>query len=113
VTSGSFTGADTERLDLGTFYLAGQVRLAWELSGPSDARAEFRLGTSRSIDAYTSESRGTSVRSWTEDFALHSDAALVLRPAPDHYRVTLTQRLPRGARDGYSGTFTLYMQDLD
>ena len=33
VASGSFDGAKTEHLDLGTLYLTGRVRLAWDLSG--------------------------------------------------------------------------------
>ena len=113
VTSGSFTGAETERLDLGTLYLTGQVRLAWDLSGPSDARAEFTLKSVRSTGANSSEGSSASVRSWKENFAAQSDAAFMLSREPDYYRVTLTQRLPRGARAGYAGTFTLYSENLD
>jgi len=113
VTSGNFTGTETERLVLGTFYLTGQVRLAWDISGPSDARAEFTLEAVRSTGANSTEGSGTSVRSWKENFAPQSDAALVLRLGPDYYLVTLTQRLPRGARAGYSGTFKLYTQNLN
>ena len=104
VISGRFTGAETERLDLGTLYLAGQVRVAWDLSGPSDARAEFELKV---------ESRSTSARSWKEEFAPQSDTALGLTVAPDYYRVTVSQLLrPRDAV-GYSGTFRLHTEDLD
>jgi len=113
VTSGRFTGAGTERLDLGTLYLTGQVRLAWDLSGPNDARAEFTLEAMRSTGANASEGHGASVRSWKENFAPQSNAALALTLEPDNYRVTLTQRLSRGASADYAGTFTLYTQKLD
>jgi hypothetical protein len=54
------------------------------------------------------------VRSWKENFAPQSNAALVLPTLePDNYRVTLTQRLSRGASAAYAGTFTLYTQKLD
>ena len=113
VTSGSFNGAKTEHLDLGTQYLTGRVRLAWDLSGPSDARAEFTLEVLRQIDATTSGGHGSSVRSWTEQFALQSNRALGMSLEPDYYRVTLTQALRPQDGVGYSGTFTLYTQDLD
>ena len=67
VTSGHFTGAETERLDLGTFYLAKEVRVAWDLSGPEDARAEFGLVVRRAPDAASVEGDGTSVRSWKDE----------------------------------------------
>jgi hypothetical protein len=113
VTSGSFNGAKTEHLDLGTQYLTGQVRLAWDLSGPSDARAEFTLEALRQIDAATSTGGGQAVRSWTEQFALQSDRALSMSLEPDYYRVTLSQALRPRDGVGYSGTFTLYTQDVD
>jgi hypothetical protein len=114
VTSGSFSGAETERLDLGTFTLAGQLRLAWELTGPSDARAEFTLEALRMTSANPSEGARASVRSWKENFAPQSDAGLlVYHLEPGDYRVTLTQRLPGGKDVGFAGPFTLSTQDLD
>ena len=103
VASGSFDGAKTEHLDLGTLYLTGRVRLAWDLSGPSDARAEFTLEALRQIDATTSGGGGSSVRSWTEQFALQSDRALGMSVDPDYYHVTLTQALRPRDGVGYSG----------
>jgi hypothetical protein len=113
VTTGSFNGAKTEHLDLGTQYLTGRVRLAWDLSGPSNARAEFTLEALRQIDATTSGGHGSSVSSWKENFALQSDRALGMSLEPDYYRVTLSQALRPRDGVGYSGTFTLYTQDLD
>jgi hypothetical protein len=112
VASGSFDGTRTQQLDLGTLYLTGRVRLAWDLSGPSDARSEFTLEAVRETDATSSSGVGSSRRSWKGYFALRSDRALEVTVEPDYYRVTLTQQLspPDGA--GYSGTFTLYTQDL-
>jgi hypothetical protein len=112
VTSGSFTGAETERLDLGTLYLTGQVRLAWDLSGPSDARAEFRLKAVRATDDDPSEGATVFVSSMNENFAPQSDAALEVFREPDYYRVTLVQKLRPPGGVGYAGTFTLYTQDL-
>jgi hypothetical protein len=114
VTSGHFTGAKTERLDLGTFYLVKGARLAWDLTGPGDARSEFRLLVQRAPDARSLEGYGTSLRSWKENFATRSGEALsVAVPEPGEYHVTLTQRLPRDGSVGYAGSFTLYTRDLD
>jgi rhodanese-related sulfurtransferase len=53
------------------------------------------------------------VRSWKENFSPQADEALVIGVRePDEYAVTLTQRVPQGAR-GFSGGFTLYTRDLD
>ena len=113
VTSGSFTGAETERLDLGTVYLVEGVRLAWDLTGPSDARAEFRLKVV-SISDVTPGTDETRVSSWKENFAPRSEDALVIGvPESGEYHVTLTQLVPRGAGVGYAGSFTLYTRDLD
>jgi hypothetical protein len=115
VTSGRFTGTQTERLELGTFYLARWAKVAWDLSGPDDARATFRLYVQRvRPDVQTSWARRSSVRSWDEGFALQSDKALIVSALePDEYRVILTQRLPRGSGAGYSGSFTFYTRDFD
>ena len=113
VASGSLDGTRTEHLDLGTLYLTGQVRLAWDLSGPSEARSEFTLEATRQIDATTSSSVASSRRSWKGDFALRSDRALEMFVEPDYYRVTLTQQLRPPGGAGCSGTFTVYTQDLD
>jgi hypothetical protein len=113
VTSGSFNGVKTEHLDLGTQYLTGRVRLAWDLSGPSDARAEFTLEALRQIDATSSGGQGSSMSSWKGQFPLQSDHALGMSLEPDYYRVTLSQALRPRDGVGYSGTFTLYTQDLD
>jgi hypothetical protein len=113
VASGRFSGAKTERLDLGTVYLVKGVRLAWDLTGSGDARAAFRLTVSR-ITSSSLETSATSVRSWKENFAARSDEALVVGvPEPGDYRVTLTQRVLRGSGVGYAGSFTLYTRDLD
>ncbi len=111
LTSGSFSGR-SERLDLGTVYLITQVRVAWRLSAPSDARAVFRLKTVRISDG-GSRTDETSVRSWKDSFAPRSDDALtlgVIEPGESH--ITLTQRVPRGAA-GYAGSFTLYTRDYE
>lgn len=113
VASGTLDGTRTEQLDLGTLYLTGRVRLAWDLSGPSDARSEITLEASHPIDATSSGSVASSRRSWKGDFALRPDDALGLDVEPDYYRVTLTQQLRPPDGVGYSGAFTLYTQDLD
>jgi hypothetical protein len=114
VTTGRMSGDQTTRQYLGTFYLVSQARLAWDLSGPSDARAEFKLMLARTLDAYNAEGHGTSVRSWKDDFTLHDAEALHVGGfEPGEYRITLTQRLPRGSSAGCTGTFTLYTQVLD
>jgi hypothetical protein len=111
VSSGTFTGEGTERLDLGYLYLAGGVRLAWDLSGPDDARAVIRLSVA-APDQTAAQS--TWVRSWKENFSAESDEALSLNvPEFGEYRVTLVQRLTSGASTGYSGDFTLYTRDID
>jgi hypothetical protein len=114
VTSGRISGDRTTRQYLGTFYLVSEVRLAWDLSGPSDARAEFKLLVTRVVDAYTTESDGTSVRSWKDDFVLLDDDALSAGALePGEYRVTLSQRLRPHEGSGYTGNFTLYTRVLD
>jgi hypothetical protein len=114
VTSGRISGDQTAKQYLGTFYLVSEARLAWDLSGPIDAQAEFKLMVARNSDAHTIEGHGTSVRSWREDFAPRDTEALVVGGLdPGEYRVTLTQRLLRGQDAGYTGTFTLYTRVLD
>ena len=63
VTSGRISGDKTSSQYVGTFYLVSEARLAWGLSGPSDARAEFELMAVRSSEAGTTEGSGTSLRS--------------------------------------------------
>jgi len=114
VTSGRISGNQTTKQYLGTFYLVSEARLAWDLSGPSDARAEFELLATRSVDATATEGRGASVRSWKENFApLDDDALSIGVPEPGEYAVTLSQRLRPSKGSGYSGTFTLYTRVLD
>ena len=114
VTSGRISGNQTSKQYLGTFYLVSQARLAWDLSGPSDARAEFELMVTRAPDACTTEGSGSSVRSWKNGFApLADDALSVGVPEPGEYAVTLSQRLGPKAGNGYAGTFTLYTRVLD
>jgi hypothetical protein len=114
VTSGRISGDQNSKQYLGTFYLVAQARLAWDLSGPSDARAEFELMVTRAPDAYTTEGSGSSARSWKDGFApLDDDALSVSVPEPGEYAVTLSQRLRPKAGSGYTGTFTLYTRLLD
>ena len=114
VTSGRISGNQTTKQYLGTFYLVSQARLAWDLSGPSDARAEFELMATRAPDAYTTEGHGSSVRSWKDNFAPIADDALSVGvPEPGEYHVTLSQRLRPSEGSGYAGTFTLYTRVLD
>gem|GEM_PF-4679746 len=114
VTSGSFSGDGSERLDLGVLYLTGEVRLALDLTGPDDVRASFKLEVTRLFDAETAMSSEAGVGSWMEGFAPRSDDALITPSLePGDYQVTVTQRLLDGARVGYAGTFTLYTQVLD
>ena len=114
VTSGRISGAQSSRQYLGTFYLISHARLAWDLSGPSDARAEFELTLTRASDAVTTEEYGSAVRSWRDDFApLADDALSIGLPEPGEYHVTLSQRLRPRAGSGYSGSFTLFTQVLD
>jgi hypothetical protein len=114
VTSGRISGDQTTEQSLGTFYLVSQARVAWDLSGPSDARSEFELMVTRATDAYTTEGSGSSARSWKDGFApLDDDALSVGIPEPGEYAVTLSQRLRPKAGSGYTGTFTLYTRVLD
>jgi hypothetical protein len=114
VSSGSFSGAKTERLDLGSLYLAGEVRIAWDLSGPSDARSQFTLSVTHEFAGGSSTGGLSEVRSWTPGFALRSDDALGMRPVPpNYYDVSLTQLLRSASGLGYSGTFALFTQDVD
>ncbi len=66
VTSGRISGDQHSKQYLGAFYLVSEARLAWDLSGPSDARAEFELLALRSVDATTTEGRGASVRAYPD-----------------------------------------------
>jgi hypothetical protein len=114
VTSGRISGDRTSKQYVGTFYLVSQARLAWDLSGPSDARAEFELKVARATDAFTTVANGTSQRSWKDDFAPIDDDALSLSvPEPGEYHVTLSQRLRPSDGSGYTGAFTLYTRVLD
>jgi hypothetical protein len=114
VTSGRISGDQTSRQYVGTFYLVSQARLAWDLSGPNDARAEFELKVARATDAFTTLTNGTSLRSWKDDFAPIDDDALSLTvPKPGEYHVTLSQRLRPSDGSGYTGTFTLFTRVLD
>ena len=115
LASGSFSGAKTERLDLGAFYLAGDLRVAWTLSGPRDARSTFLL-TARRIadeDAAGWNWSEADIRSWAQGFSTRADYGLYIGDfEPGEARLTLTQRIPRGAV-GYSGAFTVYTQKFD
>ena len=114
VTFGRISGDQNSKQYLGTFYLVAQARLAWDLSGPSDARAEFELMVTRATGAYSTDSSGSSRRSWRDGFApLDDDAVSVGVPEPGEYAVTLSQRLRPKAGSGYTGTFTLYTRRLD
>jgi hypothetical protein len=114
LTSGSFSGAKTERLDLGTFYLAKGARVAWDLAGPADARAEFRLKVVNLSNTDSWSVSATSVQSWKENFDPRSEEALSMGVSEQgEYHFTLIQRLPRRSRAGFAGGFTLYTQDLD
>ena len=114
VTSGRISGDQTSSQYVGTFYLVSQARVSWDLSGPSDARAEFELMAVRSPEAGMTEGSGTSLRSWKDDFALHDEEALSVGiPEPGEYAVTLSQRLRPSDGSGYTGTFTLYTRVFD
>ena len=114
VTSGRISGEQSSTQYLGTFYLVAQARLAWDLSGPSDARAELELMVARAPDASTTEGSGSSARSWKDGFApLDDDALAVSVPEPGEYAVTLSQRLRPKAGSGHTGTFTLSTRLLD
>lgn len=113
LTSGSFSGVETERLDLGTFYLAGDLRVAWTLSGPHDARSTFLLSATRIADDGGSTEAEADSRSWVQGFSTRDDQGLYIGDLePGEWRLTLEQRIPRGAF-GYSGAFTVYTQKLD
>lgn len=114
LTSGSFSGAKTERLDLGTFYLVKGARVAWDLAAPADARAEFRLKVVSLSNTDSWSVSETSVQSWKENFDPRSGEALSIGvPEQGEYHLTLIQRLPRGSRAGFAGSFTLYTRDYD
>jgi len=114
LTSGSFSGAETERLDLGTFYLVKGARVAWDLAGPADARAEFRLKVVNLSYTDSWSVSETSVQSWTENFDPRSEEALSIGVSEQgEYHFTLIQRPPRGSRVGFAGSFTLYTRDYD
>ncbi len=117
LTSGSFSGAKTERLDLGTFYLAKEARVAWDLAGPADARAEFRLkvvNLSNNANTDSWDTDETWVESWKESFDPRSEEALSIGvPEQGEYHLTLIQRLPRGSHVGFAGSFALYTRDYD
>ena len=114
VTSGRISGDQDSSQYVGTFYLVSQARLAWDLSGPSDARAEFELMAVRSPGAGTTEGSGTSLRSWRDAFALQDEDALSVGiPEPGEYAVTLSQQLRPSDGSGYTGTFTLYTRVFD
>ena len=114
VTSGRISGDQTSTQYVGTFYLVAEARLAWDLSGPGDARAKFELEAARSPEAGATESSGTSLRSWRDAFALHDEDALSVGiPEPGEYAVTLSQRLRPSDGSGYAGTFTLYTRVFD
>ena len=114
LTSGSFSGAKTERLDLGTFYLVKGARVAWDLAGPADARAEFRLKVVNLSNTDSWSVNETSVRSWKESFDPRSEEALSIGVSEQgEYHFTLIQRLPHDSRVGFTGSFTLYTRDYD
>lgn len=112
VTSGRFTGAGTERLDLGTFHLAGGLRVAWTLNDPGDARSIFELTATRASEDGGSITTGASIPSWSQDFSTRDDSALFAGLEPHEWRLTLAQRVQPGAV-GYSGVFTVYAQEFD
>jgi hypothetical protein len=110
VTSGEFAAASPGFIDLGTFNFAGEVRLAWTLKGPADARSIFRLRVARSTKDGGLEASTASVRSWSRRFSPRDDFALYVGGLePDEYRVTVSQRFDRGHKSGYGGRFTLYV----
>lgn len=109
VTSGQFSGAQPSSRDLGTFDLAGDLRLSWTLTGPADARATFRLRVARITKSGGVEASETHVRSWSGGFSRRDDAALMIDVRePGEYRVTLSQRFRRGQESGFGGTYTMF-----
>jgi hypothetical protein len=109
VASGRFTGARPISMDLGTFNLAGDLRLSWMLTGPADARATFRLRVARITDSGGVETSETHVRSWSGGFSRRNDAALMIGVRePGEYRITLSQQFRPGQESGFGGTYALF-----
>jgi hypothetical protein len=109
VASGQFSSAQPSSVDLGTFDLAGDLRLSWTLTGPADARATFRLRVSRITESGGVETSETHIRSWSGSFSRRDDAAITdgVRE-PGEYRVTLDQRFRPKQESGFGGTYTLF-----
>jgi hypothetical protein len=110
VTTGQFSGAQPISESLGTFNLAGDLLLAWTLTGPADARATFRLQVARIMNNDSVERSSTVARSWSSGFSRSDDMALFIGDLePGEYHVTLSQRFGPGQKSGLGGTYRLYI----
>ncbi len=110
LASGEFSGAQPSAKSLGTFTLAGDLRLAWTLTGPADAHATFRLQVARVANGGSVERSSAVMRSWSSSFSRRDDMALLIGDlAPGEYHVTVSQLFAPGQTSGLSGTYRLYV----
>jgi hypothetical protein len=110
LASGQFPSAHPTALDLGTFDLAGDLRVAWTLSGTSGARSTFRLTATRSADGSGSNRASANIRSWSQDFAPRDDHVLFLGSLErGEWHLTLAQQFAPGHKSGFAGPWKVYV----
>ena len=106
VLSTEVSGAKPVKLLLGTYHLSGQVRLAWDLSGPETPPVMFTL---RVVDVKYGVGFGASLSPADATFALRSESVIVLGPIKSaDYRLYFSQRFPPAKGPGYDVKLTIY-----
>jgi hypothetical protein len=111
VTGGHISGDHPVKRSLGVFHLDSDVRLAWVLSGPRDARVTLSLR----IEGVDNGRGGSNTISPHEAQSLprRDDSGLGLTEIqPGTYRVYLVQQFAEGRGPGYDISFTLFTRPV-
>ncbi len=106
VLSTRISGAQPVKLNLGTFRLGDQVRLAWVLSGPEKPPVTLTCRVTN-VDTGTGYGKAVSPRSGP-GVTLHDDQAMTLAPIPPGtYRIHFSQRFRPARGPGYDIELTI------
>jgi hypothetical protein len=106
VLTSKVSGKTPVKLNLGTYQLGTQVRLAWSLSGPDKPPVML---TFRLINADYGTGFGYSMTPKDAGFKLQTENAMTIGPLkPGNFTVYFSQRFPPAKGPGYDGEITVY-----
>ena len=106
VVTSTVSGEAPVKLNLGTYQLGPQARLAWKLSGPDEPPVVL---TFRLINADYGTGFGYSMTPESQGFQLDTENAMTVGPLkPGNFRIFFSQRFQDDAGPGYDGEVTVY-----